>query len=350
MTAALDGLFSQQITRRRVRVYNEVIRVGGMVSGESLKLTTVLDTGTDKAAFGPRSKQKLFYPVCQENDVRLLVNRQLADERSMSFIFMDETLQLFGKTEQRSAFHEILLELNYFGRYFLAVVDTKSMAAIRSNIILPLFTLRTRETMMINTVGMNIVSEQMLEAMHKVITPISKVLPHFVPGMTIALEELGPAMLDDGRQGKSVELVVCRGDRKLPIRCESDGVRKIISVMSLIIDAYNSRSTTIAIDELDAGIFEYLLGELLDVFRKFGQGQLIFTSHNLRPLEVMDRRFIRFTTTNPDNRYILLKSSGEYGNLRNQYFREILFNEQGEELYNKTMQYKIVTAMGKADN
>ena len=349
MTASFDGLFSKQITRRRVRVFNETIKVSGMIGGESLKLTTVISTATDKAAFGPRTKRELFYPLCQENDVRLLVNRQLADERSMSFIFMDETLQLFGQKEQRSTFHEMLLEMNYFGRYFLAVVDTKSMAAIRSNIILPLFTLKTWDTVMINTVGMNIVSDQMLEALRRVVTPISEVLPHFVPGMTIALEELGPAMLDDGREGKSVELVVRRGDKKLPIRCESDGVRKIISVMSLIIDAYNNRSTTIAIDELDAGIFEYLLGELLEIFQKFGQGQFIFTSHNLRPLEVLDRRFIRFTTTNPDNRYVLMKHTRDDGNLRDQYFHEILVNEQSEELYRTTKQYKIVTALRKAE-
>ncbi len=36
------------------------------------------------------------------------------------------------------------------------------------------------------------------------------------------------------------------------------------------------------IDELDAGVFEYMLGELLDIFAKSAKGQLIFTSHNLR--------------------------------------------------------------------
>lgn len=46
----------------------------------------------------------------------------------------------------------------------------------------------------------------------------------------------------------------------MPFRYESDGIRKIVSVLSLIIDAYNEQSCTIAIDELDAGVFEYLLG------------------------------------------------------------------------------------------
>lgn len=42
-----------------------------------------------------------------------------------------------------------------------------------------------------------------------------------------------------------------------------------------------------SIDELDAGIFEYMLGELLDIFGKSAKGQLIFTSHNLRALEML---------------------------------------------------------------
>ena len=50
-----------------------------------------------------------------------------------------------------------------------------------------------------------------------------------------------------------------------------------------------------AIDELDAGIFEYMLGELLDIFNQSAKGQLIFTSHNLRALEMLDKDSIMFS-------------------------------------------------------
>ena len=105
---------------------------------------------------------------------------------------------------------------------------------------------------------------------------------------------------------------------------------------------------TVAIDELDAGIFEYLLGELLQIFAESGKGQLIFTSHNLRPLEVLDKKFICFTTTNPDNRYIHMKNVGASNNLRNLYFREIQMNEQDEEIYKATKKHKIIAALRKA--
>ena len=38
--------------------------------------------------------------------------------------------------------------------------------------------------------------------------------------------------------------------------------------------------------------FEYMLGELLDIFEKSVKGQLIFTSHNLRALEMLDKKSI----------------------------------------------------------
>lgn len=47
---------------------------------------------------------------------------------------------------------------------------------------------------------------------------------------------------------------------------------KIISVLHLLIAAYNSPSITLAIDELDSGIYEYLLGELLRIMQNPARG------------------------------------------------------------------------------
>ena len=58
------------------------------------------------------------------------------------------------------------------------------------------------------------------------------------------------------------------------------------------------------IDELDSGIYEYLLGECLEVMQDKAKGQLIFTSHNLRPLEILENDSLLYTTVNPENCYI----------------------------------------------
>ena len=48
-------------------------------------------------------------------------------------------------------------------------------------------------------------------------------------------------------------------------------IRKIISVLGLLISVYNRKSITVAIDELDSGIFEYLLGEILRIISEKGE-------------------------------------------------------------------------------
>ena len=99
---------------------------------------------------------------------------------------------------------------------------------------------------------------------------------------------------------------------------------------------------------MDSGIYEYLLGELLIAFEEYGKGQLVFTSHNLRPLEVLKKEEIVFTTSTPDNRYIRLKGVGRTNNLRDLYLREIVDEDQDEPLYNASKRYKLVAAFKKA--
>ena len=108
------------------------------------------------------------------------------------------------------------------------------------------------------------------------------------------------------------------------------------------------RAVTVAIDELDSGVFEYLLGEMLNIISEKGKGQLIFTSHNLRPLETIDKGFIAFTTTNQKNRYIRLTNVKGTNNLRDFYYRDIVLGEQSEQVYNPTNNFEIALAFREA--
>ena len=139
-----------------------------------------------------------------------------------------------------------------------------------------------------------------------------------------------------------------KNSKEIPLRDESDGIKKIVSILQLLIMIYNRQSITVAIDELDSGLFEYLLGELLKIISEEGKGQLIFTSHNLRPLETIDRGFVAFTTTNPENRYIRLTNVKDNNNLRDFYYRDIILGSQKEDLYDLTNNYKISLAFKKA--
>jgi AAA15 family ATPase/GTPase len=190
-------------------------------------------------------------------------------------------------------------------------------------------------------------SQDVYEDVSAYIPKVSSVISRLIPGLSIALKTLGEPVMKDGSTGQLVEAIAIRNGTELPLRDESDGIRRIISMLSLLTAAYNDPSFTLAIDEFDAGIFEYIWGELLEIFAESGKGQLIFTAHNLRPLEVLNKKFLYFTSTDPKDRYVQLKSIARTNNMRNVYFRQIE-NGNEEKVYNETRRKDIKDALQNA--
>lgn len=190
-----------------------------------------------------------------------------------------------------------------------------------------------------------------LEIIRQVISTISTVLCKIIPGAKLTLVELGTELMEDGNQGTKIqlarELLCANGEmHRLPLKYESEGIKKITSILHLLIAAYNNPSITLAVDELDAGIYEYLLGELLRITQNSGKGQLIFTSHNLYPLETLESNSIVFTTTNPSARYTRIKGVRATNNLRSMYLREVILGSDDDAaLYEETNVSEIAHAM-----
>jgi hypothetical protein len=176
----------------------------------------------------------------------------------------------------------------------------------------------------------------------KSVDALNYVIGVLIPDMQLFIKEYGEQVTADGRDGMRFEILSVRGDTKIPLKCESEGIKKLISVLNILIAMYNHPSVLVAVDEFDAGVYEYLLGEILGILENNGRGQLLFTSHNLRPLEMIDRRNLVFTTTNPENRYIRL--AGVKGNLRDEYIRSIHIGGQKEELYDYSNPLEIARA------
>ena len=174
------------------------------------------------------------------------------------------------------------------------------------------------------------------------------VLEQIIPGLNVGVKSLGEELLKDNTKGIRVQLTSIRGNKSIALKYESEGIKKIVAILQLLIVIYNNPSVTVAIDELDSGIFEYLLGEIMRIISEHGKGQLIFTSHNLRPLETIDKSFVAFTTVNPDNRYIRFTNVKTSNNLRDFYYRDIILGEQSEPVYEPTNNRKIAYAFLKA--
>lgn len=327
----------------KVVIFNEKF---SLIWENASKRQVIIDTSSEESPFVPATKRKEIAGSGKKTLVSLEVNKQLAYGKSRSFIFMRETLQLFGENDNKSLFFQVLVELRLFARNYLFVVDTKSSGFIRLNFALPIYT--GNGQFMFDVRRPVTIDNRDIEELREDIGKISSVLTQLVPGLSIGIKEISQTLDKDGNAATISMLIAYREGKELPLRDESDGVRKIISVLSLIIAAFNERSVTVAIDEFDAGIFEYLLGEILQAIEESGKGQFIFTSHNLRPLEVINKKFLYFTTTNPQNRYIRLKKIATTNNLRDTYFREIILCEQEEEIYNRTKKFKIVAALKKA--
>ena len=154
--------------------------------------------------------------------------------------------------------------------------------------------------------------------------------------------------MKDGSNGYGFEVVSKRNGKPIPLRYESEGIKRIISVTSSLIAMYNNPSICLMIDEFDSGIFEYLLGELIEIIYESAKGQFVFTSHNLRVLEKLPYKSIILTTVNPKNRYIRFSGVKPNNNVRDFYYTGIMLGGQKEILYNETKNYKIKKAFRKA--
>lgn len=347
----LPGAFAgedDEMPKWKVGVFGEKVCYYQKETGSRKSFRTIIDTASRTEVFTPAASRRILAGTDRQTAFSLAVRKNLAREKSQSFVFMRDTLGIFRNYGEDVVHLQILLELRRYAYQYLFVVDSRSSGLIRLNLVLPLYT--TQGVIMLNLNKPTPVAKHSYHRVREQLCAISTVLGQLVPGLRIDIQTIGQTMDKRGDVVDKVMLIAERGGLRMPLRDESDGVRKIISVLSLIIAAFNQESVTVAIDEFDAGIFEYLLGEILQAIEESGHGQFIFTSHNLRPLEVIHNRFLCFTTTNPQNRYIRLKHIGSGGNLRDAYFRELIVDEQDEQVYNRTKRFQIVSALRKAGN
>ena len=287
--------------------------------------------------------------MSEQARIQLLVIQQLARKEYRSFLFHKDLKPLL---QERLTEQEIQLLQNMavdFNRD-LHVVNNQNIAPLFEERIMP-FSIhleKTRGQIPYDLKGPALLPEDEFYALCEVIEQSNRVLAAIIPGLTIKINIITKQTMDDGGQGIRFEFLSQRGEQELPLRTESEGILKIISVLSVLIAVYNNPNACVVIDELDSGVFEYLLGELLTVIDEDGKGQLFFTSHNLRVLEVLAIKNLWFTTTNENHRYMQLKGIKEVNNARDVYLRAIQVGGQDEEVYKETKTFKIKRAFRKA--
>ena len=340
-----------EATDGRVVLFDEVLTYSYECGGVKLPNRPVVDTRTDDV-FSPKSKYDVLVGKSKSVFTDLIVAKKLALAMSRSFIFSKELISAIRENCAEDVHRFLFDALVVYGNYELFVINTASAGMMSMNALPLAFRSNPDDAsynnIMVSISGTTTIPADALEPVSKVIDEMNIVLAEIIPGLTIGAKNLGSSLMRSGREGVKIELVSHKNSKEIPLRYESDGIKKIISILQLFIVIYNKPSITVAIDELDSGVFEYLLGELLRIISEKGRGQLIFTSHNLRPLETLDRGFIAFTTTNPENRYIRMSNVKTNNNLRDFYYRDIVLGEQCETVYNSTDNYEIAYAFREA--
>ena len=307
--------------------------------------------------FAPKKRFDEVVEANAENKTDLIVARKIAEKSNCSYIFGEGSREIFCQDYENHFRHysEVIKALFQFALKDLFVIRNTHSGVISANFLLPMaFKIEQKEIGMKGDFAVPltepvVLNEERKKILDMIVEQINMVLFTIIPGMKIDVYHYGMQLTDSGENGYRVELVSVRENMPpIPIRMESEGIIKIISILNALIQAFGNPSICLAVDELDAGIFEYMLGELLDIFNKSAKGQLIFTSHNLRALEMLDKDNIMFSTVNPERRYIRMKNVKASNNLRDMYIRGITLGGQDEVIYEETDSLRIARAFRKA--
>lgn len=315
--------------------------------------------------FGAEDKNGHFTPVYRyhalirsndENKINLGVAKKIAQKEHCSVIFGKEGRQIFltAPEDVSSDYADIIRVLNCYATVNLFVISSAHSGGISLNHMLPFaFRLEMGNAIAKGDLTVRLdapaaISKEHYNMIKQILEGMNTVLGSLVPGLSIDIYEFGEQLLENGSVGYKIQLVSKRGGVMIPLNYESEGIIKIVSILNVLMCVFNDPSMCLVIDELDAGIFEYLLGELLTVFEKGARGQLIFTSHNLRALEMINKNSIVFSTTNPENRYMRLRNVKMNHNLRDLYLRSITLGGQKEEVYAETDTVDIGRAFRRA--
>ncbi len=370
--AEIDILFyiKNDIGRYKVR-YKIVIFKGngnGFIKEESIdywymsyedeewdRVKTLIKNRYDKNYIYPKYRNEELLDLYKDKS-DFIVDKKMKFMNHKSFIFSEELLKKINRNRDKiNLEYEILNILNHYAASNLFIVDNRELALSDANILLPVNFKDYRDgkdiSMGVIPIALDrpsYIAREFMDEIESSLKSSNKVISEIIPGLIIKLKELKAQICKTGKEEVLVEMLSCREDIEIPMRYESEGIKKIVAVLHLLIAMFNFNSITIVIDELDSGIFEYLLGEILEILEQRGKGQLIFTSHNLRPLEVLDKNNLVFTTTNVDNRYIKLKNVRPDNNLRDMYYRDLILGGQDETIYDKTNSSKITRAFRKA--
>lgn len=219
----------------------------------------------------------------------------------------------------------------------MVIITLEEQALYNLNLLIPMniHTNKVHGTLAVNyrdSIG-NIYTEKEAEILEETVKEINSIFSTIIPNSKLSTERKITSL--EGEELKvGVNIYVEREGRKLLLDQESTGVIKLVSLLSIILYYIKDKNATVAIDEFDIHIFEYLLALFLEKVALYAKGQLIFTAHNLLPMEKLDKESIIISTKDEKKgvSYVYLKGASVTTNLRQKYLRsQTMWTEENIE-------------------
>lgn len=233
----------------------------------------------------------------------------------------------------------VMTHFNKIEKIFLdmVIITLEEQALYNLNLLIPMniHTNKAHGTLAVNYRDSirNIYTEKEAEILEETVKEINSIFSTIIPNSKLSTERKITSL--EGEELKvGVNIYVEREGRKLLLDQESTGVIKLVSLLSIILYYIKDKNAIVAIDEFDIHIFEYLLALFLEKVTLYAKGQLIFTAHNLLPMEKLDKESIIISTKDEKKgvNYVYLKGASVTTNLRQKYLRsQTMWTEENIE-------------------
>lgn len=334
---------SSWIKKRTVAFSNPYYNTQSILENAQAEIKSDDEKAVGKISFF-KSVQNLAV-MCAQQNISLFFNE-----------IINKTYTTKEQNEEETAFSDVVQALFEFANIRFQVVKVNQLGANYSNDFIPVNVhVESDNEIMQGCIplfinGRGEFPEIIFDKLKVIIEAVNIAVKSIIPNLSIEIIKINEEMNRDGTKMIQAEVYSRRDENRFLIKYESEGIKRIISLLNYLIYLYNNPGVCLVVDELDAGIFEYLLGELVGVLAQEAKGQLIFTSHNLRIMEKLDKKNIICSTINPLDRYISLKGIEKTNNKRDFYIRTLVLGGQKEKLYDDTELQDIGYAFKKAGN
>lgn len=321
---------AQWKSKKKIHFRNPFYNASSILDGKKLFVESEPANYFGKLSFYKAIDQMAIF--CGQRNISLFFNE-----------FIDKNLTAINdNNEEALQLLEVLNALYDFGRWGMQVIKVSQLGQINTNAVLPInvhseagnIILQGCLPMFVN--GHAQIPENTFNLLQHAIKAINTAISSIIPDLQIRIDNTQEEVIEDGTKIIQIDSYSVRNGKSILTKYESEGIKRIVSLLNAMIAYYNDSNVCLIVDELDSGIFEYLLGELLQVFRYEAKGQLIFTSHNLRVLEKLENDNIICSTINPKNRYIKLQGIEKNNNKRDFYIRALALGGQKEDLYDSS--------------